>query len=46
MWGAQSASAAQLPASTPPLLDAKGRAVPPDVKAMMSRMKQPETKDA
>jgi hypothetical protein len=46
MWGAQSASAAQLPASTPPLLDAKGRAVPPDVKAMMNRMKQPETKDA
>ena len=46
LWGAQSASAAQLPASTPPLLDAKGRAVPPDVKAMMNRMKQPETKDA
>src|SRR5215218_9863544 len=30
VWGAQHNSA-QLPASTPPLLDAKGRAVPPDV---------------
>jgi hypothetical protein len=47
MWGAQGSSrSAQLPASTPPLLDAKGRAVPPDVKAMMSRMKQAEAKDA
>lgn len=46
MWGAQSASSAQLPASTPPLLDAKGRAVPPDVKAIMNRMKQPEARDA
>jgi hypothetical protein len=45
LWGAQHSSA-QLPASTPPLLDAKGRAVPPDVKAMMNRMKQPEAKDA
>ena len=25
---------------TPPLLDAKGRAVPPDVKSMMANMKQ------
>ena len=45
VWGAQHSSA-QLPASTPPLLDAKGRAVPPDVKAIMNRMKQPEAKDA
>jgi hypothetical protein len=44
VWGAQHGSA-QLPASTPPMLDAKGRAVPPDVKAMMNRMK-PEAKDA
>jgi hypothetical protein len=42
--GAQYGSA-QLPASTPPMLDARGRAVPPDVKAMMNRMK-PEAKDA
>jgi hypothetical protein len=35
----------QIRSSTPPLLDAKGRAVPPDVKAMMARMKQPEVKD-
>lgn len=45
VWGAQRSSA-QLPASTPPLLDAKGRAVPPDVKAIMNKMKQPEAKDA
>ena len=45
LWAAQGSSA-RLPASTPPLLDAKGRAVPPDVKAMMNRMKQPEAKDA
>src|SRR5215510_14135510 len=28
----------QVRSSTPPLLDAKGRAVPPDVKAIVSRM--------
>ena len=39
-WGQIKASPA-----TPPLLDAKGRAVPPDVKAMVARMKQTE-KDA
>jgi len=38
--------AGQLRASTPPLLDAKGRAVPPDVKAIMARMGQSEVKDA
>lgn len=31
--------------TTPPLLDAKGRAVPPDVKAMVTRMNQSEVKD-
>ena len=31
-------AAAQVTASSPPLLDAKGRAVPPDVKAMMAGM--------
>ena len=31
--------------TTPPLLDAKGRAVPPDVKAMVTRMNQAEVKD-
>lgn len=36
----------QLRSTAPPLLDAKGRAVPPDVKAIVSRMNQPETKDA
>jgi len=37
-WGA-------LKSNTPPLLDAKGRAVPPDVKAMVARMNQAEVKD-
>ena len=27
--------------SSPPLLDAKGRAMPPDVKSMVNRMKEP-----
>jgi hypothetical protein len=36
----------QLKSTAPPLLDAKGRAVPPDVKAMVSRMNQAEAKDA
>ena len=36
----------QLRSNTPPLLDAKGRAVPPDVKAMVNRMRPAETKDA
>ena len=38
--------AAQLRATTPPLLDAKGRAVPPDVKAIVAGFKQAEVKDA
>ena len=40
-WGQVRTSAA----ATPPLLDAKGRAVPPDVKAMVTRMNQAEVKD-
>ena len=51
-WGAK--RSAQVKANTPPpLLDAKGRAVPPDVKAIMNRMtpteagaSQPEANDA
>ena len=47
LWGAQVAAAyARIPARTPALLDAKGRAMPPDVAAMMTRMKQAEAKDA
>jgi len=30
----------------PPMLDAKGRAMPPDVRAMVSQMGQAKTKDA
>jgi hypothetical protein len=36
---------AQLAGSGPPLLDAKGRAVPPDVKSMMARMKPKQSED-
>lgn len=36
----------QIKSSTPPLLDAKGRAVPPDVKAIVSRLGRSEVKDA
>ena len=36
----------QIRSTTPPLLDAKGRAVPPDVRAIMSRMGKSEVKDA
>ena len=35
----------QIKSTTPPLLDAKGRAVPPDVKAIVARMNQAEVKD-
>jgi hypothetical protein len=45
MWDATGSKQVR-PASTPPLLDAKGRAVPPDVKAIMSRMNPTEAKDA
>ena len=38
-------SPAQIRSTSPPLLDAKGRAVPPDVKALMARMNQAEVKD-
>ena len=33
------------PTPKPPMLDAKGRALPPDVMAMVTRMGQPETKE-
>ena len=36
----------QIRSSTPPLLDAKGRAVPPDVKAIVNRLGRSEVKDA
>ena len=39
VWGSTTAK-------VPTLLDAKGRAVPPDVRAMMSQMRKTETKDA
>jgi hypothetical protein len=35
-----SGPAAKIGQSTPPLLDARGRAVPPDVKSMVANMKQ------
>ena len=45
-WGATGSTQVRA-ATTPPLLDAKGRAVPPDVKAIMNRMgTHTEAKDA
>jgi len=38
--GAGAGTAFAKPAPSPPLLDARGRAVPPDVKSMMANMKQ------
>lgn len=35
----------QFKSTSAPLLDAKGRAVPPDVKAMVTRMSEAEVKD-
>ena len=35
----------QITDATPPLLDAKGRAMPPDVRSMVARMRQPQSKD-
>jgi len=43
--GGRSGAARVTGAQTPPLLDAKGRAVPPDVRAMVSRFSPTETKD-
>lgn len=37
---ARKAAAREMGSSTPPLLDAKGRAVPPDVRSMVAQMKQ------
>jgi len=45
-WGATGTAPQVRAATTPPLLDAKGRAVPPDVKAIMNRMGPTEAKDA
>lgn len=42
----QSATAVRAGTPPPALLDAKGRAVPPDVRAMVSRMGKSEPKDA
>ncbi|MGH9961389.1 MAG: hypothetical protein ACREBC_30390 [Pyrinomonadaceae bacterium] len=37
--------ASQVAGTGPPLLDAKGRAVPPDVKSMMARMNPQQSED-
>ena len=39
-------SGGQIRSNAPPLLDAKGRAVPPDVKAIVNRLGPSEVKDA
>lgn len=45
-WGSTRLPAQKEAAKRPPLLDAKGRAVPPDVRAMVDRMGRAGTKDA
>jgi hypothetical protein len=40
------ATVRQITAATSPMLDAKGRAMPPDVKAIVARLGQTEAKDA
>ena len=42
----QGGKAAQITASGPPLLDAKGRAMPADVKSMVTRMNVKQPKDS
>jgi hypothetical protein len=42
----QGRGAVQLAASSPPLLDAKGRAMPPDVKSMVANMNLKPPKDS
>ena len=42
----ESAEAAQISGTTPPLLDRKGRPVPPDVRAIVANMGQAQTKDS
>ena len=39
-------SAGQIATKTPPMLDAKGRAMPPDVKAIVNKLSQAKVKDA
>lgn len=47
LWGARGSANPPLAATkTPALLDAKGRPVPPDVRAIVDRMKQPQSEDA
>jgi hypothetical protein len=39
-------TAGHIAAPAPPMLDAKGRAMPPDVKAIVSKLAQAESKEA
>src|SRR5262245_4361161 len=45
-WGSTKLPGKQGASKTPPLLDAKGRAVPPDVRAIVDQLGRAETKDA
>ena len=44
--GASVSTTGQLAAPAPPMLDAKGRAMPPDVKAIVAKLAQAESKEA
>lgn len=43
--GQKAAAGAMAGSTAPPLLDAKGRAVPPDVRSMVANMRQAQPKD-
>jgi hypothetical protein len=46
MKRSSAATTAQISSTTPPLLDAKGRAVPPDVRTIVAKMGQSEVKES
>lgn len=45
MKKAAATTTGQISSTTPPLLDAKGRAVPPDVRTIVAKMSQSEIKE-
>jgi len=44
--GSTVSTTGQIAAPAPPMLDAKGRAMPPDVKAIVTKLAQAESKEA
>lgn len=44
--GSTSGTAGRISATAPPMLDARGRAIPPDVKAIVSQLAKAKSKEA